>query len=65
MMLRSVLREIELWPFANFTVMQEMGHRDLSLIERVYGHLQKDRQRLAVVEYREATVTELKQARRA
>lgn len=29
---------------------------------RTYGHLQDDRQRLAVVEYREADVTELKRA---
>lgn len=52
-------------PVSPYTVMEEMGHRDLTLIERVYGHLQKDRQRLAVVEYREATVTELRQAQGA
>ncbi len=52
-------------PVSPYTVMEEMGHRGLSLIERVYGHLQADRQRLPVVEYREATVTELKQAQGA
>lgn len=45
-----------------YTVAKELRHKDLELIMNTYGHLQDDRQRLAVVEYREADVTELKRA---
>ena len=51
-------------PVSVFTVCKEVGHRDPGLIMRVYGHLQRDRKRLPIVEFREATVTELEQMAR-
>ena len=43
-------------PVSPYTVMRELGHRSLDLIERTYGHLLDTRSRSPVVEYREATV---------
>ena len=43
-------------PVSPYTVMRELGHRDLKLIEDTYGHLQLRRQRINVVEYRETQV---------
>ena len=39
-------------PVSNFTVAVEMGHRDLKMIEKVYGHLGVVRHRGEHVEYR-------------
>lgn len=39
-------------PVSPFTVMREMGHGSLGLIERIYGHLGTVRHRSEVVEYR-------------
>ncbi len=50
-------------PVSAFTVAEEMGHRDLNLIMKTYGHLQRDRQRLSRVEYREASVTDIGHSR--
>ena len=52
-------------PVSPYTVAEELGHKDLSLIMSVYGHLQHDRRRLASVEYREATVTAIGQKKGA
>jgi integrase len=46
-------------PVSVYTVAAELGHRDVQLIMRTYGHLQRDRQRLPRVEYLEADVTVL------
>lgn len=43
-------------PVSPFTVMRELGHRNLNLIEDTYGHLQGTRHRAPVVEYRETEV---------
>ncbi|MEX1256133.1 MAG: tyrosine-type recombinase/integrase [Gemmatimonadota bacterium] len=43
-------------PVSAYTVMRELGHSSLSLIEKTYGHLLEVRVRSAVVEYREAKV---------
>jgi integrase len=40
------------YPVSHFTVMREMGHASLAMIERVYGHLGNVRHRSEVVEYR-------------
>lgn len=45
-------------PVSPYTVMRELGHRSLKLIEDVYGHLQGTRHRAPVVEYRETKVLE-------
>ena len=42
-----------------YTVMRELGHSTLSLIEKTYGHLLDVRHRSSVVEYRETKVFEL------
>lgn len=43
-------------PISPYTVMRELGHSSLMLIEKTYGHLQRTRHRSPVVEYREAEV---------
>ena len=52
-------------PVSPYTVMRELGHRSLKLIEETYGHLQQIRHRSSVVEYREVTVTPIAERRRA
>ncbi len=42
-----------------YTVMRELGHSTLSLIEATYGHLLDVRYRDSVVEYRETKVLKL------
>ena len=42
-------------PVSPYTVMRELGHSSLALIEKTYGHLLEVRHRSAVVEDREAT----------
>ena len=39
-------------PISTYTVARELGHTDTKMIERVYGHLLKDRKRLPEVRYR-------------
>ena len=39
-------------PISTYTVAREVGHTDTKMIERVYGHLLKDRRRLPEVRYR-------------
>ncbi len=39
-------------PISTYTVARELGHADTKMIERVYGHLLKDRRRLPEVRYR-------------
>ncbi len=39
-------------PISTYTVARELGHTDTKMIERVYGHLLKDRRRLPEVRYR-------------
>ncbi len=46
-------------PVAVYTIMKELGHRSLSLIEDTYGHVPLVRHRSAVVEYRRTEVLEL------
>ena len=46
-------------PVSPYTVMRELGHRSLKLIEETYGHLQDRRNRSEFVEYREAQILEL------
>jgi len=41
-------------PVSPYTVMRELGHRDLTLIETTYGHLQGVRSRLDEVRYEES-----------
>lgn len=43
-------------PTSPYTVMRELGHSSLDLIENTYGHLLDVRQRSPVLEYREARV---------
>ena len=50
-------------PVSPFTVMKELGHSSLKMIEEVYGHLQDERHRSDVVEYRETNIVSLKVAR--
>ena len=45
-------------PVSVHTVMRELGHSTLSLIEQTYGHLLDVRHRSPVVEYRETKVLE-------
>lgn len=46
-------------PVSPYTVMRELGHTSLELIERTYGHLLRASHRAEVVEYREARVLAL------
>lgn len=71
---RNVAPEIELdrpstldhgQPVSPFTVMRELGHSSIGLIEKTYGHLLDVRHRAEVVEYREAKVVDLGKRRRA
>jgi integrase len=43
-------------PIAHYTVMVEMGHRDLELIKKIYGHLGRFRRRGEEVTYRPLAV---------
>lgn len=43
-------------PVSPYTVMRELGHSSIQLIEDTYGHLTRTRHRSAVVEYREGEV---------
>ncbi len=43
-------------PVSPYTVMRELGHSSIALIEETYGHLSNVGVRSPVVEYREATV---------
>lgn len=53
-------------PVSPYTVMRELGHRSLKLIEETYGHLGRTRDRSPVVEYREGQVVgEIAQAKGA
>ncbi len=52
-------------PVSPFTVMRELGHSSIGLIEKTYGHLLDVRHRSEVVEYREAKVLKLGGVRRA
>ena len=52
-------------PVSPFTVMRELGHSSIGLIEKTYGHLLDVRHRAEVVEYREAKVVDLNQRKRA
>lgn len=52
-------------PVSPYTVMRELGHSSLSMIEKVYGHLQDVRHRAEVVEYREAKVVSIERTERA
>jgi integrase len=51
-------------PVSPYTVMRELGHSSLSLIEKTYGHLLEVRHRSAVVEYREPRVVPFAQRAR-
>ncbi|MSR19666.1 MAG: hypothetical protein EXR91_01610 [Gemmatimonadetes bacterium] len=46
-------------PVSVYTVMKELGHRSIGLIESTYGHLMNVRHRSAVVEYRKTEVLQL------
>ncbi len=46
-------------PVSPYTVMRELGHSSLALIEQTYGHLLNVRHRSPVVEYRETRVLTL------
>jgi len=52
-------------PVSPYTVMRELGHSSIGLIEKTYGHLLNVRHRAEVVEYREAEVVDLEKRRRA
>ena len=52
-------------PVSPYTVMRELGHSSIGLIEKTYGHLLNVRRRAEVVEYREAEVVDLEKRRRA
>lgn len=53
-------------PVSPYTVMRELGHGSLQLIEDTYGHLTRTRHRSPVVEYREGeVVAEIGEARGA
>lgn len=51
-------------PVSPYTVMRELGHGSIALIEKTYGHLMNTRHRSAVVEYKEAEVLRLERAAR-
>lgn len=46
-----------------YTVMKELGHGSLKLIEETYGHLMETRHRSPVVEFREVEVLSIERAR--
>ena len=48
-----------------YTLMRELGHSSLGLIERTYGHLLHVRDRSARLEFREAQVVSMEERRRA
>ena len=50
-------------PVSPFTVMRELRHSSIGLIEKTYGHLLNVRHRAEVVEYREADVVDLHRRR--
>jgi len=52
-------------PVSPWTVARELGHADLGMLERIYGHLMRVRYRAPVVEYREAKVLQLELRERA
>lgn len=52
-------------PVSPYTVMRELGHSSIGLIEKTYGHYSNVRHRAPVVEYREAEVVDLNQRKRA
>jgi integrase len=47
-------------PISIWTVVCELGHRDVNMVQDTYGHLMNTRHRATVVEYREAKVLEHK-----
>ena len=51
-------------PVSPYTVMRELGHRSLQLLEETYGHLQGVRHREPVVEYRETAILDFPSAAR-
>lgn len=48
-----------------YTVMRELGHSSIGLIEKTYGHYSNVRHRAPVVEYHEAEVVDLNSRKRA
>jgi integrase len=50
-------------PVSPYTVMKELGHGSLKLIEETYGHLMETRHRRPVVEFHEAEVVSIERAR--
>lgn len=52
-------------PVSVYTVAAELGHQDLSMMERHYGHVMKVRHRSKVVEYVEAKVVAIGGRKRA
>ena len=52
-------------PLSPYTVMRELGHSELKLIERCYGHLLNVRDRSSVVAYRKTRVVEFPAERAA
>ncbi len=50
-------------PVSPFTVMRELGHSSIGLIEKTYGHLLDVRHRSEAVEYREAEVLDIRSRR--
>ena len=52
-------------PVSPYTVMRELGHSSIGLIEKTYGHYSNVRHRAPVVEYREAEVVDLNSRKQA
>ncbi len=52
-------------PVSIFTVAKELGHKSIDLIEKTYGHLLEERERLPIVRYRETKVIPLRHERAA
>ena len=48
----------ETTPVAPLEVARELGHSDVNMISKVYGHLQMQPHRSLVVEYRETKVVD-------
>jgi integrase len=46
-------------PVSPYTVMRELGHASLGLIEKTYGHLTNVRHRSPIMEYRRTAVVDL------